>query len=490
MPDHADPGAGRTPAAPGLEPNEVPHRRAGVLLHPPSLPPGELSGTAGAFIDFLAAGVQTWWQMLPLNPPGYGGSPYAARSVLAGDPALVPTGPLVAAGLLSHEEAAGPPGAALRTAFARSGVVQQQVDAFGAEAPWVEEWALFEAIRLDQGEAPWWRWPAPLRHHDRAALDDARERLRGGVAFAVFAQWAFFHGWGAIRERARGSGIELMGDMPIFPDHNSSDVWANQGLFKLDREGQPLVVAGVPPDYFSATGQLWGNPLYDWDAMRTDGYRWWVERIRTGLRLFDSIRIDHFRGFAAAWEVPAGSPDATRGEWRPGPGLALFDALREALGGVPFVAEDLGLITPDVRQLRRDSGVPGMAVLQFAFGGDATNPYLPHNLEADCVLYTGTHDNDTTAGWLAAAGEGERDYLRRYLGRDRVTVEDLAHLAYSSVARTVFLPMQDVLGLGSEARMNVPGTAQGNWSWRMVPDALDHGRAAWLRSLARTFGRD
>jgi 4-alpha-glucanotransferase len=481
--------AERSPAAPDVEEHERPRRRAGVLLHPTSLPPADLAAGAPGFISFLAAGAQTWWQMLPLNPPGYGGSPYAARSALAGDPALVPVGTLVEAGLLRHEEATGPADAALRTAFERACVVRAEVEAFRAGAAWVDEWALFEAIRVDQGNVPWWRWPAALRHHDRAALAAARERLREQVEFAVFAQWAFFHGWGTVRQRAHAEGIELMGDMPIFPDHNSSDVWANQGLFKLDAEGQPLVVAGVPPDYFSATGQLWGNPLYNWEAMRTDGYRWWVERIRTGLRLFDSIRIDHFRGFAAAWEVPAGAATAVEGEWAPGPGLSFFQALRAALGRIPFVAEDLGLITADVRQLRRDAGVPGMAVLQFAFGGDATNPYLPHNLEVDCVLYTGTHDNDTTAGWLATASEGERDYLRRYLGRDRVSVEDVVHLACSTVAATVILPMQDVLGLGSEARMNVPGTASGNWRWQMEGDALDRGRAAWLRSLAETFGR-
>lgn len=443
-------------------------RRAGILLHPTSLPGPGPNGTFGrealAFLDLLHAAGQTAWQVLPLGPPDDGGSPYASRSAFAGGAHLLDLSDATEGGS-SFEEFES------------------------AASAWLDDWALFEALRHRFGGAPWWEWPAELASRTADALAAARTSFAEAVEDERQRQWKWWQQWQHIRGYAGERGVEVIGDIPIFVDHNSADAWANQSLFKLDVHGRPRVVAGVPPDLFSETGQRWGNPLYDWEAMSEDGYGWWVERMRWSLRLFDAVRVDHFRGFAAAWEIPVASPTAQVGEWVPGPGKALFDAMADALGPLPLIAEDLGIITPDVTALRRAIKAPGMAVLQFAWGGDALNPYLPHNIAQDSVVYTGTHDNDTSAGWLGTLDPGARDHLTRYAGRD-IGVREFVRMAYASVARTAIVPFQDVLGLGGQARMNTPGTTEGNWRWRFGWDQVAGDASSWLRDLVALYGRD
>ncbi|HUP44302.1 MAG TPA: 4-alpha-glucanotransferase, partial [Thermoanaerobaculia bacterium] len=357
------------------------------------------------------------------------------------------------------------------------------------EREWLDDFALYMAIKEAHDFAPWWEWPAELAHREAAAIRKARRLLHQEVHFQKFIQFLFFRQWRAIREAAAERGITIMGDVPIYVAQDSADVWANRELFQLDEDGAPTVVAGVPPDYFSATGQRWGNPLYRWDVLRESGYRWWISRIRTNLELTDIVRLDHFRGFAAYWEIPAHEPTAIHGRWMPGPGKALFDALQNALGGLPLVAEDLGFITPEVHELRRAIDVPGMRVLQFGFG-QPDSPHLPHRFEVRSVVYTGTHDNDTALGWFDSAPEAERELAQAYLGDDCRDISwALIRAAYTSVAETAIVPVQDVLSLGSEARMNTPGDADHNWSWRLQPGALTGEHAARLRHLAEITGR-
>ncbi|HLZ70123.1 MAG TPA: 4-alpha-glucanotransferase [Dehalococcoidia bacterium] len=491
-------------------------RAAGILLHPTSLPGphgcGDLGDAAYGFVDWLARARQRLWQILPLGPTGFGNSPYATRSAFAGNWLLISLERLRDAGLLENADLDGAPAAQadradfaavlpwkqerLRRAFAHfeagAGAEQRErLQSFAAaQAHWLDDFALFMALRSAHQDQPWSAWPSALRSRDAAALADAERSLASEVAFQRFVQWQFTERWGALKAYANQRGVRVLGDLPIFVALDSADVWAHPELFQLDAAGRPLAVAGVPPDYFSATGQRWGNPLYRWDVLAQTGYAWWIERFRHALTQADLVRIDHFRGFEAYWEVPADEATAVNGRWQPGPGIALFDAVRAALGTTPFVAEDLGVITPEVEALRRAVGAPGMKVLQFAFGDDATNPYLPHNYTANAVVYTGTHDNDTSAGWWAALGEVERDRVRRYLARDGSDLaHDLIRLAYSSVAEMAIAPAQDVLGLGSEARMNLPGRAQDNWAWRLLPGALRDDHAAWLAELADTYGR-
>jgi 4-alpha-glucanotransferase len=488
-------------------------RRAGVLLHPTSLPSrfgiGDLGPAAFDWLDYLNRAGQSLWQVLPLGPTGYGDSPYASPSAFAGNPLLIAPEPLLEQGLLSdrdlHDLAAMPMDRVdfgsllplkrrmLRVAFERGGdALRPSIERFRHNhAGWLDDYALFSALKDELGSA-WTDWDPALRARDAAALAATRERLVDRVEYHVFNQYVFFQQWIALRERARALGIAIMGDIPVFVAHDSADVWAHQHLFKLDDNGQPLVVAGVPPDYFSATGQLWGNPLYDWEAMAREGYAWWIARFRHMLEFVDVVRIDHFRGFEAAWEVPADATTADKGSWVRGPGEAVFTAIGAALGGgAPVVAEDLGLITDEVRALLKATGFPGMKVLQFAFGGGSDNPYLPHNYaDPNCVVYTGTHDNDTTRGWLHTASEHEREHLARYLGAERLqTTEDVMRLALSSIARTAIVPLQDVLDLGSEARVNKPGALEGNWAWRVGAEQLNSDRASCLTDMTRTYGR-
>ncbi|HET8630153.1 MAG TPA: 4-alpha-glucanotransferase [Thermomicrobiales bacterium] len=484
-------------------------RASGLLLHPTSLPGrygiGELGPAAGMFIDFLAAAGQRLWQMLPLGPTAEGDSPYTSPSAFAGNPLLVSVDRLRDDGLLGAADLADTPDfpavavayeavrpfkeGLLRRAYARF----RPDAAFGVfaarHAAWLDDYALFAALRARHDGAHWWDWGPPLARRDADALGRARRELADELAYQRFVQYRFFGDYAALRRAARARDVRLIGDLPIFVARDSADVWAHSDLFQLDAGYAPTAVAGVPPDYFSATGQLWGNPLYRWDAMARDGYAWWTARLRMALSLYDLVRLDHFRGFEAYWAVPAGEETAANGRWVAGPRDAFFAAVRDALGGLPFLAEDLGLITPEVHALRERVGLPGMKVLQFAFS-DPDSPYLPHNYTPDCVVYTGTHDNDTTRGWWAAAGEEERALARRYLGRDGADIAwDLIRLAFGSVAALAIVPLQDVLDLGGEARMNAPGVPTGNWTWRYERGALTAPLAARLRDLASVYGR-
>jgi 4-alpha-glucanotransferase len=489
-------------------------RRGGILLHPTSLPSpygiGDLGPAAYDFLDYLARAKQSLWQVLPLGPTGFGDSPYASPSAFAGNPLLIAPQPLLEQGLLDPsdlEELASLPAdqvdygrvlplkrQVLETAFRRGHAqFRSKLESFRqSQVAWLDDFALFLALK-DQLGSTWTEWAPALRDRDPEALARARAELTEETAFHVFGQFLFFEQWTALRARANALGIAIVGDIPVFVAHDSADVWAHQDLFKLDERGGPTVVAGVPPDYFSATGQLWGNPLYDWQAMAAEGYDWWIRRFRHLLELVDLVRIDHFRGFEAAWEVPAGALTAVDGTWVKGPGAAVFQAIASALGGgqPPVIAEDLGLIDDEVRALLKSTGFPGMKVLQFAFGGGSDNPYLPHNYaDPNCVVYSGTHDNDTTRGWYAAASAHERDHIRRYLGADQSDIaQQLIRLALSSTANTALVPLQDVLGLGSEARMNTPGAPESNWAWRFQADQLDPERADCLAQLTETYGR-
>jgi 4-alpha-glucanotransferase len=488
-------------------------RRSGILLHPTSLPgqfgTGDLGPAAFDFLDYLSGASQSLWQVLPLGPTGFGDSPYASPSAFAGNPLLIGFEPLLDRGWLDEADladlAALPAGHvdfgalhpqkrhALQRAFERGREeVHPALDVFRREhADWLQDFTLFSALK-DEFGASWADWDVPLRERRPEALANARDRLANRVQYHEFCQFLFFEQWSALHERARALDISIVGDIPIFVAHDSADVWAHQHLFKLDPAGRSTVVAGVPPDYFSATGQLWGNPLYDWDAMASDGYAWWIDRFRHLLQLVDLVRVDHFRGFEAAWEVPAGDETAANGAWVRGPGAAVFDAVAGALGQrPPVIAEDLGLITDEVRALLKTTGFPGMKVLQFAFGDTSQNPYLPHNyIEPNCIVYTGTHDNDTTRGWLETLSEHEREHLGRYLGDDRpCTTWEIIRLALGSTASMAIVPLQDVLDLGSEARFNRPGAPHGNWTWRVQARQLDPERADCLRRFTTTYGR-
>jgi 4-alpha-glucanotransferase len=490
-------------------------RRAGVLAHPTSLPGpflvGDLGPASERFLAWLEAAGQSIWQVLPLGPTGEAGSPYVARSSFAGNPVLISPERLVEDGLVPPEALAGAPPIAervdldlaerwkerlLREAWERfrrspPPALRDELRAFAADPAhaWLPDWELFSALRAAQRGRCWVEWPEPLARRDPGALEEARRELLVETGYHRFVQFLFFSQWGRLRAAARRRGIAVLGDVPMYVAHDSADVWAHPELFDLDASGRPRHVAGVPPDYFSPTGQRWGNPLYRWERMAGDGFRWWVERLRANLELADWVRLDHFRGLAAYWEVPAAEASALHGRWVPGPGMALLEALRAALGDLPIVAEDLGVITPDVEELRDRAGLPGMRVLQFAFGEEDSS-HLPHRHVPHCLVYTGTHDNDTTLGWFVAASAGERERVLDYVGGDGIEPHwDLIRAAATSVAEWAIVPLQDVLGLGSEARMNTPGQSAGNWSWRAAADALRGEEARRLGRLARLTGR-
>ena len=490
-------------------------RASGILLHPTSIPGphgiGDLGPDAYRFVDFLAASKQRLWQVLPLGPVGVGDSPYAARSAFAGNHLLISLEELALDGLLRREEVAsvavepiGPvnPQAVgatktpwLRLAYERlqNGHAALRADFEGfrdRQSFWLRDYALFATIQGAHRGEPWHLWEPDLAMREPAALQRATADLADEIAFQEFVQFVFSRQWGALRAYAASRDVRIVGDIPIFVAEDSADVWAQRELFLLDGAGRPTVVAGVPPDYFSKTGQLWGNPIYNWRAMAGDGYLWWLNRMRRMLELVDYVRLDHFRGFVAYWEVPAGDTTAVRGRWVDGPGRRLFDVLRERLGDLPFIAEDLGILTRRVISLREDLGLPGMKVLQFAFDGDPDNLYLPHNYEKNSVVYTGTHDNDTTRGWFASAGHETQHRARVYLGRDAHDASwDLIRLALSSVSDWAVVPLQDVLDLGSAARMNVPGQLGGNWSWRYHGPELSGWIADRLGDLTELYGR-
>ncbi len=489
-------------------------RAAGVLFHPTSLPGphgiGALGKAAYDWVDFLVESGQKWWQILPLGPTGYGDSPYQCFSALAGNPYLVDLEAVRLAGLLTPAELAvefphdhvdfGPviefKNRALARAWERFGAnasaqLKAEFEHFtSAEATWLDDFALFMALKDANGGVSWQEWPDPLRLRDAAALAQAAEKLRGSIGLHQFRQFLFFKQWRAVKQYANERNVRLIGDVPIFVSIDSADVWARPELFQLDQARHPVAVAGVPPDYFSATGQLWGNPLYDWEALAADRYAWWVLRLRATLAQVDLIRIDHFRGFEAYWRIPAGMPTAQVGKWTPGPGRALFDQLKATLGDLPLIAEDLGVITPEVDALRQAAELPGMRVLQFAFGGATEDRFLPHMYEHDTVVYTGTHDNDTTRGWYEHINEAERDRVRRYLACDgRNIAWDMIRAAWMSVADLAVTPLQDVLDLGSQARMNTPGQPAGNWSWRFTPGQLQPWHRDRLGDLTSLYAR-
>ncbi|HKL78085.1 MAG TPA: 4-alpha-glucanotransferase [Gammaproteobacteria bacterium] len=466
-------------------------RRAGVLLHPTSLPGGTAGGTLGAdafhFVDFLRNAGFSVWQTLPLGPTHEDRSPYQCLSAHAGNPDLLDPERLADAEWLHAAPAARAdfwPAAFADFQRDADDATHQDFRAFAAEqAYWLDDFALFMAIREEHG-GPWWQWPAPLRDRAPQALADAHQRCAEAVDYHRFLQWQFFRQWAAVKAYANECGIVLFGDMPIFVAHDSSEVWAHRELFALDEEGQPETVAGVPPDYFSETGQYWGNPHYRWDRIAADGYRWWIDRLRTQLTLFDWVRIDHFRGFEAFWEIPAGEY-ATEGRWVPGPGADFFHAVEAELGQLPLVAEDLGVITPEVNALRDQFDLPGMKILQFGFDSDADNPYLPHNHRRRAVVYTGTHDNNTTVGWWQEdCPDWVRERVRDYLGHPGEPMPwPLIRAALASVAQIAVVPMQDLLALGADSRMNEPATVEGNWRWRFrwvdIPDGLGDRLRHW-----------
>jgi 4-alpha-glucanotransferase len=473
-------------------------RTAGILLHLSSLPgpgrTGQLGAAAMRFVDFLAACGIGVWQMLPVGPTGPDGSPYQASSVHAGNPQLISLESLVDAGWLTREQAvAGLPRALVHAwqAFRASGdaYARSAYEEFcRRESHWLEDYALFAALHAERGG--WWTWPAGLRDREPQALAQARARLHERVCVARFEQFVFFRQWAELRAHAHACGVRLFGDMPIFVAHDSAEVWAHRAFFDLDADGLPRVVAGVPPDYFSATGQRWGNPLYRWDVVERDGFGFWIDRLRTQLELFDLVRIDHFRGFEAYWEIPASEPNAVHGRWVAAPGEALFSCLRRVYDPLPVVAEDLGVITPAVEALRDRFGLPGMKILQFAFSGQPDNPYLPFWHPERAVVYTGTHDNDTTAGWYASLSEREKAYVQEFLGYPQEPMPwPLVRSALASNARLAVLPMQDLLELGSEHRMNLPGSATGNWGWRFRWEEIPVQLADRVRRLVSLYGR-
>ncbi len=509
------------PAQPAPLFNWLQGRGTGVLLHPTSIPSafgvGAFDEAVEPFLQFLAAAGFDHWQLCPLGPTGFGDSPYQCFSSFAGNPYLIDPAALVRAGLLTDlqleplrrlpqyhvdfgalYERKLPLLFAAHESWRRQSKPALPYGDFAAfcrrNESWLPGYTLFSALKDHFKGQPWWLWPEAVRSLASAQTSELARTVEIRAEAYAFIQYLFFGQWARVRGRAAQLGIQLIGDTPIFTALDSADVWSAPQLFQLDRKTlRPTAVAGVPPDYFSADGQLWGNPLYDWAAHAAQGYAWWIERLRANFELCDIVRIDHFRGFEAYWSVPAGAPNARTGQWKTGPGLDLFHAIRRALPDAKLIAEDLGLLTPATIALREATGLPGMAVLQFAFGGGSDNLYLPHNQKPNSVVYPGTHDNDTTLGWYATADEKTRDHVRRYfrIGGQEIGW-DFLRSAYASVPNLAVFPLQDLLNLGSEARFNTPGQSQGNWTWRYRPEqlqALHANTAAYLRSLGELYGR-
>ena len=503
-------------------------RRCGVLLPVASLSSrygiGCFSREAYEFVDFLALAGQTYWQILPLGQTGYGDSPYQSFSTFAGNPYFIDPMELVAEGYLEQSEADQYDfGFELRTvdyeniyrnryrllrkaydnspyclhplgkwAGAAYEEERARFEAFRTEnGDWLSDYALFTAVKEYFGGEMYIRWPDRIRLRDPEEMEMFRSKLSEEIRFCEFMQYLFASEWERLKKYANDKGIRIIGDIPIYVAFDSADTWSHPELFELDDEGYPTVVAGVPPDAFSATGQLWGNPIYRWEYHKETGYDWWIKRLEHIFRLYDVVRIDHFRGFDEFWAVPYGNTNAMEGKWCKGPGYELFAAMENKLGKKDIIAEDLGYLTKSVLRLVRRTGYPGMKVLQFAFEGDARNAYLPHNYPKNAVVYTGTHDNDTTRGWLTAAGRKERQFIRKYVGfrNSRTAVRDLIRLAMQSVADTAIIPIQDYMDIGSQGRINTPSTVGGNWCWRLLPGELREGLAMEMRELAETYGR-
>ena len=491
-------------------------RKSGIILHPTSLPGpdgiGDLGPAAFAWLEALKTAGIGLWQVLPLSPTGYGDSPYQAFSAFAGNPYQISPALLLEKGWLEAEDFNDRPefpvehidfGSAiqwklkiLNRAYQRFLHIKhhKQADYAGfveKNRYWLEDYALFMTIKESQNGVAWTDWPEPLRNRQTDVIESFIEKHASEIEKQRFFQYCFTQQWQQLREFAHQNNIQIIGDIPIFVSHDSADVWANPGLFFLDETGKPTVVAGVPPDYFSPTGQLWGNPHYRWKVHAKDGYRWWLSRIENTLQMVDLIRMDHFRGFAGYWEVPAGQTTAEIGKWVKGPGEDLFNAIRSKLGDLPIIAEDLGRITPDVVELRDHFNLPGMKILQFAFEPDARDPFLPHNYPVNCVAYTGTHDNDTTRGWYESRPQAETSACLRYLASDGENIAwDMIRAVWASTARLALAPLQDFLQLGSEARMNYPGKPAGNWNWRVRQDQITLELLDYIRELNATYGRN
>ncbi len=506
-------------------------RATGILLHPTSLPArggiGDFGPAACEFVDFLADSLQGLWQVLPLGPPANGNSPYSSTSAFAGNPLLISLETLVEQGWLNHEALQSPPDfSANRVDFslvipwkfsllrkaasnfftsATSEVIAEFENFVSENKAWLDDYALFMAAKDAHQGKVWTDWDPDLAARNSAALTRWSEKLSAEIAAYKFWQFEFFRQWKVIQKECERRGIRIMGDIPIYAAHDSADVWAHPEMFWLDEKGNSLKVSGVPPDYFSATGQLWGNPLYRWDAMKKDGYRWWIERLRASLKMFDMVRLDHFRGFEAYWEIPAGEPTAMNGKWVKGPGAEFFKVLTEKLGPLPIVAENLGVITSEVEAIRKQFGYPGMAILQFAFSTDPQAPtFRSHNYEQQLVAYTGGHDNDTMFGWwrsgVAQSTRTQADVKKEYADAQNyfgVSAGQLDHEVnwifirevMKSVANIVLFPMQDVLGLGSEARMNTPGTLGSNWTWRLSPNSFREHDQYRLKLFTEIYDR-
>jgi 4-alpha-glucanotransferase len=494
-------------------------RGSGILLHVTSLPSpygiGDLGPGAYRFVDFLTETKQSFWQILPLNPtdPAYGSSPYHSISAFASNPLLINPELMVADGLLTKSDVGTVPDYPKgRVAYPAAIAFKERLFHLAHErfkskrdthdyerfcsdnSSWLDDFALFVALKTHFHGKVWTEWPQEVRDGQPEALDVLRGQLHERIELHRFLQYLFFQQWGSLKAYCNQRGIQIFGDIPIYVEHDGVDVWRNPEMFNLDSDKRPLVVAGVPPDYFSETGQLWGNPIYRWEALKDRGYAWWIQRVEHNLKLLDLIRIDHFRGLIGYWEVPVGEKNAINGRWVEAPGENLLNVLYKRFPHLPVVAEDLGVITPDVREIMHQFELPGMKVLVFAFGEDLpTNPYIPHNLPRNCVLYTGTHDNNTVRGWFEREATPEiKERLFRYLGRE-VPAEDihweLIRLAMMSVANMVIFPMQDILGLGEEARMNRPATKEGNWRWQLLPDQLTPSVAERLLEMTERYGR-
>jgi 4-alpha-glucanotransferase len=493
-------------------------RSSGILFHPTSLPGkygiGTLGKEAYAFIDFLKKSRQKLWQIFPLGPTGYGDSPYQSFSSFAGNPYLIDFDLLIEAHLLSEEDLRDvffgdneeyiDYGAIynqkyplLRKAYENfkssdNHEMRENLEDFKREnASWLNDYSLYISLKNHFNGLPWNEWAHDIKNREHGAMEHYKNELADDIEYHNFIQFLFFKQWGDVKRYANENGIKIIGDIPIFVAADSSDAWANPEIFLFDEERKPVKVAGVPPDYFSATGQLWGNPLYNWQKLKETNYSWWVERVRANLSTCDIIRIDHFRGFEAYWAVPYGDDTAINGQWEPGPGIDLFNAIKSQLGKLPIIAEDLGLMTQGVIDLREATGFPGMKILGFAFDSGEENDYLPHTYTKNCVVYTGTHDNDTLIGWFQKAKEEDRQFARDYLNSrsDDEIHWDAIRGAWSSVANMAISPVQDFLGLGSEARINTPGVAAGNWQWRLRHEVLTDELAERIAKLTRVYSR-
>ena len=493
-------------------------RSSGILFHPTSLPGkygiGTLGKEAYAFIDFLKKSKQKLWQIFPLGPTGYGDSPYQSFSSFAGNPYLIDFDLLIEAHLLSEEDLRDiffgdneeyiDYGAIynqkyplLRKAYENfkssdNNEMKGSLENFKREnSSWLNDYSLYISLKNHFNGLPWNEWPQDIKNRENAAMEHYKNELADDIEYHNFIQFLFFKQWNDVKRYANENGIKIIGDIPIFVAADSSDAWANPEIFLFDEERKPVKVAGVPPDYFSATGQLWGNPLYNWEKLKETNYSWWVERVRANLSTCDIIRIDHFRGFEAYWAVPYGDETAVNGQWEPGPGIDLFNAIKSQLGELPIIAEDLGLMTQGVIDLREATGFPGMKILGFAFDSGEENDYLPHTYTKNCVVYTGTHDNDTLVGWFQKAKEEDREFARNYLNSraDEEIHWDAIRGAWSSVACMAISPVQDFLGLGSEARINTPGVASGNWQWRLKQGVLNNELAERIAKLTKIYSR-